>query len=206
MGKAAHLGPPQGRRRELTVAGWGFAIYDKGASEPTHGDRPLLQLCGPVYLDQAHPLHVGATKLSNDAAEISGVIEVTFYTLGAGRANEESHGGDATHALLRTTRSVSIRNRSALWVSPRALSILAGTSSWDNRFAILPTESGSALVCAWNGPGDTMGEGNKSAGNSATKGMNPALGALRLCTWRRGSSWKIGAHPASWTASRTSRT
>lgn len=69
----------RGRRRE----GWGLALYARGLATPTANDQPLLRLCGLVVLDAAHPLYVGACRLSNNDAELCSMLEVVFYILGA---------------------------------------------------------------------------------------------------------------------------
>ena len=70
------------RKRRVTVgAGWGFCLFPQGCQTPTSRDDAILTRRGPVVLNAESKLFVGATRLTNNVAEMSALIEVCWFLL-----------------------------------------------------------------------------------------------------------------------------
>ena len=61
-------------------AGWGVVVVEHSAREAQRpddrGGTLLHELYGPVMLDRASPLYLGAERATNNTAELSAVVEV----------------------------------------------------------------------------------------------------------------------------------
>ena len=70
------------RKRRVTIgAGWGFCLFPKGCHTPTTRDEAILSQRGPVVLNAESKLFTGATRLTNNTAEMSALIEVCWFLL-----------------------------------------------------------------------------------------------------------------------------
>ena len=70
---------PDGSDRDVSrrekCAGWCFTAMKK---LPRPGDKPTVEACGPVQTNTAERLYIGATRVTNNTAEMQGVIEALF--------------------------------------------------------------------------------------------------------------------------------
>ena len=70
------------RNRRTTIgAGWGFCLFPKGCQTPTSREEAILTRKGPVVLDTSSSLYTGATRLTNNTAEMSAMIELCWFLL-----------------------------------------------------------------------------------------------------------------------------
>ena len=66
------------RNRRVTVgAGWGFCLFPQGCQTPTVRDDAILTRRGPVVQNAESKMFIGATRLTNNTAEMSALIEYT---------------------------------------------------------------------------------------------------------------------------------
>ena len=68
-------------RRTTIAAGWGFCLFPKGCQTPTCREEAVLTRKGPVVLDTSSSLYTGATRLTNNTAEMSALIEICWFLL-----------------------------------------------------------------------------------------------------------------------------
>ena len=61
--------------RTRKLAGWGFTTMTK---RPRLGDTPMVQACGSVQISKGGKFYIGATRVTNNTAEMQGVIEALF--------------------------------------------------------------------------------------------------------------------------------
>ena len=78
-----HTAPLMGhRRKRMTIGvGWGFCLFPKGCQTPTCREEAILTRKGPVVLDTASRLFTGATRLTNNTAEMTALIEICWFLL-----------------------------------------------------------------------------------------------------------------------------
>ena len=80
--------------RKEKCAGWCFTAMKK---LPRPGDKPMVEACGPVQTSTAERLYIGATRVTNNTAEMQGVIEAAEHVLGTGcppsHQRRADHGG-----------------------------------------------------------------------------------------------------------------
>ena len=88
-------------RREK-CAGWCFTAMKK---LPRPGDKPMVEACGQVQTNTAERLYIGATRVTNNTAEMQGVIEALF------RLNTcvEQGACHATNDVLITVDSLYVK-------------------------------------------------------------------------------------------------
>ena len=77
-------------KRRLRTAGWGFVVFKAGlAIEAIHaGIEPELTAFGSVQLSADDRLFLGAKQLSNNTAELSAIIELSFYIFASLQAQD----------------------------------------------------------------------------------------------------------------------
>lgn len=68
------------KRRKVVSAGWGFVTFPFG-EEPSDTDMPELEAFGPVVVDQTSVNYLGARGLTNNTAELSGVVEFLLWVM-----------------------------------------------------------------------------------------------------------------------------
>ena len=66
------------RRQKRGFAGWGFVVYDSG-KEITF-ENEVTSFFGPVVIFSTNQGYLGATKMSNNTAELSAIIEAMIWT------------------------------------------------------------------------------------------------------------------------------
>ena len=54
-------------REDRSVRGWSFTARP--------GDKPMVEACGPVQINTGENFYIGATSVTNNTAEMQGVIE-----------------------------------------------------------------------------------------------------------------------------------
>ena len=92
----------------MTVgAGCGFCLVPQGCQTPTIRDDAILTRRGPVVLNAESKLFTGATRLTNNAAEMSALIEVCWFLL-AIHAPHPSCVNKRRHMAMRTGDKVII--------------------------------------------------------------------------------------------------
>ena len=62
--------------RTQKCAGWGFTAMTK---RPRLGDKPMVEACGPVQISKGGEFYIDATRVTNNTAEMQGVIETLFW-------------------------------------------------------------------------------------------------------------------------------
>ena len=74
----------------MTVgAGWGFCLFPQGCQTPTVRDDVILTRRGPVVLNAESKMFTGATRLTNNTAEMSALIEVWLVLVGDTRTSSK---------------------------------------------------------------------------------------------------------------------
>ena len=69
-------GSARNETRTQKRAGWGFTAMTK---RPRLEDKPMIEACGPVQISKREEFYIGATRATNNTAEMQGVIEVLFW-------------------------------------------------------------------------------------------------------------------------------
>ena len=46
---------------------------------PRYRDKPMIEACGPVQIKKGEEFYIGATRATNNTAEMQGVIEALFW-------------------------------------------------------------------------------------------------------------------------------
>ena len=96
------------RNRRVTVgAGWGFCLFPQGCQIPTVRDDAILTRRGPVVLNAESKMFTGATRLTNNTAEMSALIEVCWFLL-AIHAPHPNCVNNRRHMAMRTGDKVFI--------------------------------------------------------------------------------------------------
>ena len=98
------------RNRRTTIgAGWGFCLFPKGCQTPTCREEAILTRKGPVVLETSSSLYTGATRLTNNTAEMSAMIEICWFllTIHAPHPN-----------CVNTRRNVAIRTGDKVIIHP----------------------------------------------------------------------------------------
>ena len=63
--------------RKMTSAGWGFAAMKTYRNDG--GGSPIVSACGPVQTDESGEYWVGATRPTNNTAEMQAMIEALYW-------------------------------------------------------------------------------------------------------------------------------
>ena len=137
----------------MTVgARWGFCLFPKGCQTPTTRDEAILTQRGPVVLNAESKLFTGATRLTNNTAEMSALIEVYWFLLTI-HTPHPSSVNRRRHVTMRTGDKVTITwIPNMQWISLKACSFPRKNVLMANCF-ITGTEWNkelSTFLCAGN--------------------------------------------------------
>ena len=96
-------------RTDLEVRTWGLAVYDASDAEAQHC---LFEICRPVLVDSTDQRFLGATKQTNNTAELTAIAEALIWldTEAPGRRHkiaticydcyDSQHAADVTQGMI----------------------------------------------------------------------------------------------------------